>query len=579
MGLNQNMRMLFLRLLPSCGLGLLLVIAGGCSVQPTPLQPFEVGNRVTTDFERMVGEEPQTLQPITLDMAMDMALNHNLERRVKMVEEALAQGQLNLALQQLLPNMTGSLRRNERSKDAASVSESVGSGSTSSDYTTSLERVYTSGDVTLVWNLLDFGVSYIRSQQQADDWLIAQERHRKVMLDLLRDVRFAYWQAVGAEVMLPEVDRHLQSAKKALEKSKKLEVERLQPSDEAMNFQEELLRQIQLLMGLQKELIQSKTRLAALINLRPGTPYTLDVTNWDRLIIPEVLFAPGQLEELAMVSRPELREEDYQQRISAMETRVALLKILPGFETTISGRYDDNRFLKNSGWGEVAYGLSMSLNDLFAAPARIETAQVRQQLAVARRLAMAMTVLTQVNLALQDFQQARNDYALANELCTLKKRQTLRETAIQSARGGVSMVLERRQVEYLVAAIQRDRAYATVQNAYGMILNSVGLEQFPPPDAVKGDDVFALAAYVHGQRYPEDTYGPKAVTGLEHHYDQAMQLFSIQGALVPTQYVKSKVWKMGDDTSEQVSLKHAQEKDLAEGKAKRGTKKWVLVNQ
>ncbi|HAT50632.1 MAG: TolC family protein [Nitrospirae bacterium] len=557
-------------------LGLLLLLVGGCSVQPAPLQPVEVGNRVLHDFEQMVAEEPLALQPITLDMAMDMALQHNLERRVKMVEEALAHGQYQLALQQLLPSMRGSVRRHERSREGASISESVGSGMQTSDYTTSLERAYTAGDATLVWNVLDFGVSYIRSQQQADDGLIAQERHRKVMQDLLRDVRFTYWQAVGAEMMLPEVDQHLQAARKALEKSRKLEEERLQSSDEAMNFQEELLRQIQLLMELQKELLQSKTRLAALINLRPGTPYTLDVTGWDRLVIPEVLFSPGQLEALAMVSRPELREEDYQERISAMETRVALLKILPGFETTISGRYDDNRYLQHSNWGEVAYGLSASLNDLFAAPARIETAQIRQQLAVARRLAMAMTVLTQVNLALQDFQQARNDYTLANELWSLKKRQTLREVAVQSARGGSSMVLERRQVEYLVAAIQRDRAYAAVQNAYGMILNSVGLEQFPPPDAIQGDDVLALAEYVHGQRYPEESHhGPQEATSLAHRYDQALQWFGIQDKEVAVHHVESKVWKLGD-ASKQGSGEQGRDDEPV---THEGTKKWVLVNQ
>jgi len=593
----QSGRQLILRTAPGAVLGLMLTLTHGCSVQPIPLEPFEIGDRVVEDFEQLHAIKPDNLRPLTLAMAMEMALNHNLERRVKMVEEALAHGQLNVALQQLLPGLTGSVTRNQRTKGAGSTSETVGSGISTGEFTTSLEKVYTTGDATVVWNLLDFGVSYVRSRQQADDLLIAEERHRKVTLDILRDVRLAYWKAVSAEAMLPEVESSLQSARGALEKSRKLEQERLQPSDLAMSYQEDVLRQMQLLVELQKELVQAKTRLAALIHLRPGSHFILDVSGRDHLEIPEVRFPVGQLEELAMVSRSELREEDYRERIGALETRVALLKILPGFETTIGHQYDSNRYLEHSAWGEVAYRLSYSLNDLFAAPARIQTAQVQQQLAVARRLAMAMTVLTQVNLALQDFQQAKHDFALANDLYALKKRQMLRETAVKSVHGGASLALERRQVELLVAAIQRDRSYAMVQNAYGMILNSVGVEQFPAPDVVKGDTVYALAEYVHGRRLHGDIQKPPADLDWQQRLDQVVGLFGDPTKKFSISPVQSKTWKMDGDADggyREVGKKTSRPLNSPSGfHSEAGmarlrpdesihhgeTKKWVLVNQ
>ncbi|MBF0144987.1 MAG: TolC family protein [Magnetococcales bacterium] len=565
-------------------LGVFLIGIQGCSVQPTPLEPRVVGDRAAKDLEQLQLEEPRPNRPVTLEMALEMALNHNLEQRVKMVEAALAHGQLNLALQQMLPGVSGSWTRHERTRDAASFSESIKDGSRSVDDATALEKIYSSGDVTLVWNLLDFGVSYIHSRQQADDWLIAAQRHRKVVMDIIRDVRFAFWRAAGAEAMLPEVESNLQSVRMALSKSKRLERERLQSSDEAMDYQEELLRQIQLLMELQKEMLQAKTRLAALMNIRPGTPYVLEVGNRDRLEVPEVAFSSGQLEELAMVSRSELLEEDYQERISAMETRIALLKLLPGLKTTLSGQYDDNRYLKHSGWGEVAYGLSYSLNDLLATPQRIRTAQIRQQLVIARRLAMAMTILTQVNLALQEFYQAKNDFAIADELHALKKRQMLRESAAKSVRGGASLALERRQIEFLVAAMQRDRSYAQLQNAYGMILHSVGMEQLPPVDQVQGHDVFALARYVHEQRHPGDSLELRTATEEGHRFDQVLQWFGVASAGSAPRPVQSRTWTLRGTSNDATDIT-----DTRPGKGSppssqdsipRGeTKKWVLVDR
>ena len=46
------------------------------------------------------------------------------------------------------------------------------------------------------WNLLDFGVSYYRARQQADQVLIAEERKRKVVQNILADTRNAYWRAL-----------------------------------------------------------------------------------------------------------------------------------------------------------------------------------------------------------------------------------------------------------------------------------------------------------------------------------------------------------------------------------------------
>ena len=45
---------------------------------------------------------------------------------------------------------------------------------------TSSEKNVFSADLSLSWNVLDFGLSYIRAKQAADDVLIAEEERRRV---------------------------------------------------------------------------------------------------------------------------------------------------------------------------------------------------------------------------------------------------------------------------------------------------------------------------------------------------------------------------------------------------------------
>ena len=58
------------------------------------------------------------------------------------------------------------------------------------------------------------------------------------------------------------------------------------------------------------------------------------------------------LEQEALSNRPELREQDYQTRITATETRKAMLRLLPGLEFSVGGHYDSNSFLVEQGWAE-----------------------------------------------------------------------------------------------------------------------------------------------------------------------------------------------------------------------------------
>src|SRR5690348_1462459 len=91
------------RLLLSGAAGLLLA---SCIVQPHPLTDAERGAEAAADRQAMfAGQEPLT-HPLTLSEAYARALKYNLDRRVKLMEQAIAYDGLTAGNYDLLPKLT-----------------------------------------------------------------------------------------------------------------------------------------------------------------------------------------------------------------------------------------------------------------------------------------------------------------------------------------------------------------------------------------------------------------------------------------------------------------------------------------
>jgi outer membrane protein TolC len=77
----------------------------------------------------------------------------------------------------------------------------------------------------------------------------------------------------------------------------------------------------------------------------------------------------AKLEEMALLQRPELREEDLRKRISADEARKQVLGMLPGISLSYGRQYDsNNRLLFNNSWSEGGVSLAWNLMRLVSCP-------------------------------------------------------------------------------------------------------------------------------------------------------------------------------------------------------------------
>ena len=291
----------------------------GCSIKPEPILNEDVKKQIATNLTVLNDVAVPVTQPITIDEAIQRGLDHNLSKKVKVLETALSQQQLDLVYYDMLPGLTASAGYSERNNYAASGSTSFVNGnpvplSSNPSYSVSQEKERTTADLTFSWNVLDFGLSYVRAQQQADKFLIAQEKQKKVEHNLTQEIRRAYYQAVSSQDLLKRIQPMMIEVKQALEDSKKMQEQRVAKTPmEALSYQRELLDILRSLHTLESSLISAKVELAELMGLKPGIAFDLADKVEKNYEIPTIDMQLEEMEVIALENRPELAESRYQE--------------------------------------------------------------------------------------------------------------------------------------------------------------------------------------------------------------------------------------------------------------------------
>ncbi|MNQ94556.1 Outer membrane efflux protein [compost metagenome] len=221
----------------------------------------------------------------------------------------------------------------------------------------------------------------------------------------------------------------------------------------------------------------AKTELAALINLPLNADFSL--APQDGYALPQFTGDFAKLEQQALASRPELREQDYQARISAAETRKAMLRLLPGLEFSAGGHYDSNSFLVNQSWADYGVKVTWNLFNVLSAPAAIKVAKAGEDVAAARRQAMSMAVLAQLYVANANFNEATRQFRTSEELASLDGQiaEQLRNRYQTQNIGELELI--QGELNNLQTQLKRDLAYAELRNAHAQLFVSAGTDLLP----------------------------------------------------------------------------------------------------
>lgn len=464
----------------------------GCSVFPQIATKDEVATRVKEDVAKMYTNQEPITAAIGLEEAVARTLKYNLDYRLKKMESALALGIADYSKYDMWPKLLANAGYNARSNYSGGTSIGIEDGIESLRASTSQERSYAQAGAEFSWNVLDFGVSYYRAKQNANQYLIAEERRRKLVQNMMQDVRAAYWRALGAQRLTQDATEILVRADRALVKSREAEAQKIISPALALNYQRALLDATSLLNQRRQDLEFAKRELAALMSVPPGQEFTLAESTEAKL--PPAPSNNLALEEMALLQRPELREEDFKKRITADETRKQILSFMPNLNFAAGIQTNSNEFLFNKNWQQASVGVTWNLLKLFSLPALEKTQAEQVKVDEARRTALSMAILTQLRVSVERYRLALEDYKLADTAADVDKRLANYTKASVSARLESELEAIRTQARAVLGAYQKANTYANAQIAFGRLYNTLGFD--PLEDNYDGNSIADLTAKV-----------------------------------------------------------------------------------
>lgn len=421
--------------------------------------------------------QPAVTGPIGVNAAIARALRFNLDHQVELAEHAVRERELDLAHYSLLPNLTANAGHAARNRFNASSSRNVLTGVESLATSTSQDKELDTRDVSFGWNILDFGLSYVRARQAADKALIQNELRRKVTLRIVEDTRSAFWRALSAQRLLGELKRVEDLARSVGGEARKIAQERQSSPITALTYEREVV-EIQRTAGeLARELVAAKAALAALLNIPPGTPFTLSGHAPRRQALPA-----GDIQSLinnALTNRPELKEVVYRRRINEHELHAAMLELLPGLNLYAAANYDSNSFLLDNHWKSWGARASWNLLRVFSYPAKRSVVEAQDKLLETKALAVTMAIATQVHVARIRYAHAAKEHATALRYADVQRR-LLRQIRAEASADRVSrQTLAREELNAVVAEAKLDIAAAQMSSAFALVQSSMGLTPIP----------------------------------------------------------------------------------------------------
>lgn len=464
---------------------LLGITLAGCSVSPEPFTDDQRQQQASDWLQRVTVDQEPVSQPIDLYNAMARAIKYNLDYRVEMMQHAVSLRELDLKRYDMLPRLVATMDYNGRDNDSGGRSRSLLTGQTSLEPSTSNDRESLAGDLTMSWDVLDFGLSYVRAQQAGDEAMQAEERKRKVIQRIIEDVRTAFWRAASAERLLDKTLELERVTKGALELAERQQNSGLTAPLSALSYQRELLSIRRDAQSLAGELGIAKQQLAALMNLDPSQSYSIVLPSrsltWNGMDT-----SYSSMLQIAIENRPELREVAYQMRSNERETTAVLLRALPNLRLFYGANWSDDSYLYNSSWKGWGSQASWNLMNVFRIKADRERVDAQGQLLDQRGLALTMAVATQISVSRARYALRQRELDTAVRFFSVQRQIEEQIDSGYKAENVSQQTLIREQMNTVVAEVRLDMSLADLQNAYANVYAALGID--PVDTSMSTDD-------------------------------------------------------------------------------------------
>ncbi|MGY0196647.1 TolC family protein [Leptothrix sp. BB-4] len=458
-----------------------LAVLAGCAQLPAPSPIGEADHqaRIAADKAAIVRDVEPVGARLGLDEAIARALKHNLDRRARQLEQAMALQQYDASGYDTLPRLVAAAGYSARDSDRLSRSVNAVTGQPlGADPSVSQSRQHTLLQMDLTWNLLDYGLARYSTEQAADRVMAAAERRRKATHLLVQDVRVAYWRAASAQRLRGEVREALQLADEAMVDARRAEDEKLRAPLDSLRYQRQLTENMRLLESIEQELVTARYELAGLINIPVMAEVRLDADA--TLAGQDLLAQPVEaMEEQALAQNADLREQAYQRRIAVTEVRKVVARAWPNLSFSLGARYDTDSYLVHKSWNEAGMQASYNLFNLLSRPAQERAAQAGVALADQRRLAAHVAVITQVHVARAQLAGAAQQFRRADALWELDAKIMDQLLKREQAQAGSKLERVAAQTTSIVSLLRRYQALAQLHAATSRLQATLGIDPLP----------------------------------------------------------------------------------------------------
>jgi len=456
---------------------LISLMMTSCAYWPKFLTVPERQEVTKANYTRAQNTVKPVGEMLGLNEAIARAIKYNMDYRTKMMEQAIAMGVSDLSNFEMLPKVVANAGYNYRNNDFITSAKGAytGTPSTSEPYLNS-DQKYSTSNLNLNWNLLDFGVSYYTAKQNADRILIASEKRRRTMHVLVQDVQTAYIRAASAQKLKADIKKTIREANEALTKSKAIEAEGLQSPLETLKFEKSLLDNIKILETVDQELSTAMLELNQLVNLPANSRYELKD--------PDTFQAPSsftnrtveEFEVRALLRNADLNESIYNARVARQEVHKSLLKILPNLNFALSPQQSSNSFLINKDWMDGSAALSFNLWNVLTYSDTKKIAKLNEDLALEKRAMVQMAVVTQVYLAKMQLLSMDDLYQRSSEIDAVDTR-IAKIVSIRRKEGAASQAEEvAANASMILSRLRKYQALSQLFLASGRMQATIGLE-------------------------------------------------------------------------------------------------------
>ncbi|MBV9576124.1 MAG: TolC family protein, partial [Gammaproteobacteria bacterium] len=457
---------------------ILISVLTACSITPQHLTTNERYTEAMQTMSSLAIISPDKTDYIDYYDAIIRSVKHNLDYRVKMANLALEAGKLDVALYAMFPNLnvSGSLYTRSNSYSVSGItSQGVSTGLSSSTPQTLL-----TSKIAMSWNILDFGMGYVKAKQQGDRVLMAYEESRRQLQQLSQDVLVAYWVAYSIQQLIEETQSFQDMLKNSRETLNVALKDKLVPKENILNYQAALLDGDRKLIELQYKYDKAMLDLKHLLFLPVDEKVILAAP-------PEELFKAQQLEQLdlrkldivTLVYHPQLRGQNYQERLAKFGLKTVLLQALPGITFNVGENYESNKFLLNNKWLDKSIDVAWNLLNLASLPASYRTADMQVKYEKIKSMAITMAALIETRYAYKRYIDLNQEYQLAHQQTQNAMELYNLYATKKSASAASEQQVVLAKLKYVLAKLDEDLLQSDLAVTLGQLYLSVGADLIP----------------------------------------------------------------------------------------------------